>query len=327
MTLLAVVLALTVSPWFLLLARLRRRQPVALCAGRRLSRVPGARSHAVLPTIPASAGAPDRRRGRPDRTARPLDRQATSGSSSSSGRSSRSASARSRRGPSTPSRAPAGRPRARNPSPRDSAIDASFAGQGGYALMVAVHGSGQPRRDRRRGEPPARVRLPRVLGRRRRRSRRTVGRSLLSGGAAASPTEMVRAADDLKGKLADLSHGSTTVSLTGAPGMWSDFNEANKSAMLKSEIISWPVTLAILLLAFGSLVAAGLPAPPHDPRADGLGRQPVPDHAPVRRVDLVDELRAHVRARARHRLRALHRRPLPRRPLRLAGARRATRWR
>ena len=41
--------------------------------------------------------------------------------------------------------------------------------------------------------------------------------------------------------------------------MWSDFNEANKSAMLKSEVISWPVTLAILLLAFGSLVAAGLP--------------------------------------------------------------------
>ncbi len=41
--------------------------------------------------------------------------------------------------------------------------------------------------------------------------------------------------------------------------MWSDFNEANKSAMLKSEIISWPVTLTILLLAFGSLVAAGLP--------------------------------------------------------------------
>ena len=82
---------------------------------------------------------------------------------------------------------------------------------------------------------------------------------LLSGGAAASPTEMVRAADDLKGKLADLSHGSTTVSLTGAPGMWSDFNEANKSAMMKSEVLSWPVTLAILLLAFGSLVAAGLP--------------------------------------------------------------------
>ena len=41
--------------------------------------------------------------------------------------------------------------------------------------------------------------------------------------------------------------------------MWSDFNAANRTAMMKSEIISWPVTLAILLLAFGSLVAAGLP--------------------------------------------------------------------
>ena len=41
--------------------------------------------------------------------------------------------------------------------------------------------------------------------------------------------------------------------------MWSDFNHANKTAMLKSEVISWPVTMAILVLAFGSLVAAGLP--------------------------------------------------------------------
>ncbi len=41
--------------------------------------------------------------------------------------------------------------------------------------------------------------------------------------------------------------------------MWSDFNAANKSAMLRSEVISWPVTLAIMVLAFGSLVAAGLP--------------------------------------------------------------------
>jgi RND superfamily putative drug exporter len=41
--------------------------------------------------------------------------------------------------------------------------------------------------------------------------------------------------------------------------MWSDFNTANRNAMLKSEVISWPVTLGILLLAFGSLVAAGLP--------------------------------------------------------------------
>jgi RND superfamily putative drug exporter len=41
--------------------------------------------------------------------------------------------------------------------------------------------------------------------------------------------------------------------------MWSDFNAADRTAMMKSELYSWPVTLAILVLAFGSLVAAGLP--------------------------------------------------------------------
>src|SRR6202022_3331895 len=65
--------------------------------------------------------------------------------------------------------------------------------------------------------------------------------------------------DRLKGKLAAVSGSGVQVHLTGAPGMWSDFNAANRTAMLKSEVISWPVTLGILLLAFGSLVAAGLP--------------------------------------------------------------------
>ena len=67
------------------------------------------------------------------------------------------------------------------------------------------------------------------------------------------------AADGLKHDLARLGSDEVSVSLTGASGMWSDFNEANKEAMLKSELISWPVTLAILVVAFGSLVAAGLP--------------------------------------------------------------------
>ena len=70
---------------------------------------------------------------------------------------------------------------------------------------------------------------------------------------------MVKAADSLKGKLAGLSTAAIQVHLTGAAGMWSDFNAANRTAMMKSEVISWPVTLGILLLAFGSLVAAGLP--------------------------------------------------------------------
>ncbi len=83
--------------------------------------------------------------------------------------------------------------------------------------------------------------------------------AIVQGGAARDPNEMVAAADKLKTKLHALSTSTAVVNLTGAPGMWSDFNAANRSAMLKSEVISWPVTLGIMLLAFGSLVAAGLP--------------------------------------------------------------------
>ncbi|ABL79689.1 MULTISPECIES: MMPL family transporter [unclassified Nocardioides] len=83
--------------------------------------------------------------------------------------------------------------------------------------------------------------------------------AVLLAGAAADPNEMVRAADDLKGPLQDLSTAGIQVNPTGASLLWSDFNEANLDAMLKSEMFSWPVTLAILVLAFGALVAAGLP--------------------------------------------------------------------
>jgi len=83
--------------------------------------------------------------------------------------------------------------------------------------------------------------------------------AVLLAGANADPNEMVRVADDLKGPLQDLSNSEVEVNPTGASLLWSDFNEANLSAMLKSEMVSWPVTLAILVLAFGALVAAGLP--------------------------------------------------------------------
>ncbi len=83
--------------------------------------------------------------------------------------------------------------------------------------------------------------------------------AVLLAGADVDPNEMVRVADDLKGPLQDLSTTGIQVNPTGASLLWSDFNEANLSAMLKSELYSWPVTLAILVLAFGALVAAGLP--------------------------------------------------------------------
>jgi putative drug exporter of the RND superfamily len=83
--------------------------------------------------------------------------------------------------------------------------------------------------------------------------------AIVIAGAKGDPTAMVAAADALKSKLKAAGRGNVNVSLTGASGMWSDFNSANRSAMMKSELFSWPVTLGILLLAFGSLAAAGLP--------------------------------------------------------------------
>ena len=81
--------------------------------------------------------------------------------------------------------------------------------------------------------------------------------AILLAGAAANPDDMVRAADDLKEPLTDLSTDGVQVDVTGASVLWSDFNEANHDAMMRSEMLSWPVTLAILVLAFGSLVGLG----------------------------------------------------------------------
>ncbi|WP_370289226.1 MMPL family transporter [Nocardioides sp.] len=83
--------------------------------------------------------------------------------------------------------------------------------------------------------------------------------AVIIAGAGVDTNEMVRVADDVKGPLEELSTAGVTVNPTGASLLWSDFNEANLDAMLKSEMLSWPVTLAILVLAFGALVAAGLP--------------------------------------------------------------------
>jgi putative drug exporter of the RND superfamily len=147
-------------------------------------------------------------------------------------------------------------------------IDENFGGLSSYALMVVLHS-----KDKTFTDPYFRA----MVGRAEQLLRSSdavkkvvpprVGSSIspdahtvvIRAGAAKGSNDMVRAADDLKGRLSNLGGQGVDVNLTGASGMWSDFNEANKQAMLKSELISWPVTLVILLLAFGSLVAAGLP--------------------------------------------------------------------
>ncbi len=82
---------------------------------------------------------------------------------------------------------------------------------------------------------------------------------ILIAGADADTDDMVAAVDDLKGDLTALGTDDIEVYPTGASALWSDFNKANHDAMIQAEMMSWPVTLAIMVLAFGSLVAAGLP--------------------------------------------------------------------
>jgi RND superfamily putative drug exporter len=83
--------------------------------------------------------------------------------------------------------------------------------------------------------------------------------AVITAGAAANSNTMVKAADSLAGPLGALSSHNVSVTLTGGSALWADFNSANRSAMLRSELLSWPVTIIILVIAFGSLVAAGLP--------------------------------------------------------------------
>jgi RND superfamily putative drug exporter len=83
--------------------------------------------------------------------------------------------------------------------------------------------------------------------------------AIVTAGAASDPHAMVKAADALSGQLSKLARPGISVALTGDSALWADFNNANRSAMLRSEMLSWPVTIAILVVVFGSLVAAGLP--------------------------------------------------------------------
>ena len=82
---------------------------------------------------------------------------------------------------------------------------------------------------------------------------------ILIAGADADTDQMVAAVDEVKGELTALSGNGIEVYPTGSSALWSDFNKANHDAMIQAELFSWPVTLAIMVLAFGSLVAAGLP--------------------------------------------------------------------
>lgn len=148
-------------------------------------------------------------------------------------------------------------------------IQRNFHGMGSTALQVVIHdGTGPIAQDPAAGRVIAKVqallnadpRVGTVAGPQPGQSISRDGRTaIIQGGAAADPNAMVRAADDLTTPLAQLATPTVSVNLTGSSALWSDFNKVNHAAMIKSEVLSWPVTLIVLILAFGSLVAAGLP--------------------------------------------------------------------
>jgi RND superfamily putative drug exporter len=147
-------------------------------------------------------------------------------------------------------------------------IQRNFAGLSSSALMVVVHSNQLSSGDKsfrqtvrrverilRTNDHVASVQPPRPGS-----SISADGHTVVvMAGAKGDPTAMVAAADSLKPRLKAAGSAGLSVSLTGASGMWSDFNTANRTAMMRSELFSWPVTMAILVLAFGSLAAAGLP--------------------------------------------------------------------
>ncbi|MGA9344745.1 MAG: MMPL family transporter [Nocardioidaceae bacterium] len=147
-------------------------------------------------------------------------------------------------------------------------VQQHFAGTNSTAMQVVVHTSGSPV-ESGAGKAvladatrllEADPRISQVIQPQPGSTLSADGRTaVLVAGANADPNDMVRVADDLKGPLENLSTSAVQVNPTGASMLWSDFNAANLDAMLKSEMFSWPVTLAILVFAFGALVAAGLP--------------------------------------------------------------------
>jgi RND superfamily putative drug exporter len=147
-------------------------------------------------------------------------------------------------------------------------IDRQFDGQGSYALVAVVSSRTQDS-----ASPVFRATTGRVVGLLRRDPAVGVVRApragesiapngrvaIVRGGAAAGTADMVRAAGRLRGRLQEAAGPGMEVALTGSAGLWSEFNEENKAAMLRSEVMSWPVTLVVLAVAFGSLAAAGIP--------------------------------------------------------------------
>lgn len=82
---------------------------------------------------------------------------------------------------------------------------------------------------------------------------------IVSGGAGASPRDMIRAVDRLRQRIPAAAGPDHRAYLAGLSSQWADFNKDNRDATLHSEKYALPITLMVLAIAFGSLTAGGLP--------------------------------------------------------------------
>ncbi len=149
-------------------------------------------------------------------------------------------------------------------------IEKDFAGLGATGLQVViVDHNGSDRVGSAVRRPPWR-RRPRCSGAIRgcppsshprpgSRSRGTAGPPSSPPVRPPTPTRWCRRPTPFSRSWPPCPPPASASTLTGDSALWANFNTANRSAMLKSEMLSWPVTIIILVIAFGSLVAAGLP--------------------------------------------------------------------
>ena len=204
-------------------------------------------------------------------------------------------------------------------------VDAAFGGAGAYGLQVAVHSErltvDDPASSAR--SPASNASSP-PTRRSARWCRPQPGVSISRDGhtavvratAAKDPNGMVAAADDLKAELA----GRRRARRRSQP-----HRRRRHVVRLQRSQQRGDAEVRALLLAGDAgdprprLRLAGRRRPAADAddrRPRPLRRRPLPRHPALADLDLGDELRADVRARARHRLRAVRRDALPRRALR-----------
>ena len=239
-------------------------------------------------------------------------RPTIAGRSSSPGAASSWCWARSRRSLTGRCPAPAGRRSARSPWPRVTRSRPTSPG----AARTPFPSSSPVRARARRIRPwsafrPCSAATPRCRACFRRGCPRDGTTAVVVGLAGADPSEMVEAAGRLKTRLTaaldSRRHGPPHRARRDVVGL--QRRQQGGDAQVRGAVLAaHPRAAAVRLRDAGR----GRPAAAADDgRPPRRGRAAVPGRAVRRRLDLGHELRADVRDRARDRLRALHRRPLP----------------